>query len=237
MKFFFNLFLFLICNVVIAQKKETIFVKQYDYRLNSEVGINSDYKGLKLNLYADSSNLVGLLDVYSQYLKSDFTIFKKGKLLKIKQSDLETTEIFVSQEHHLFYRLKDYDTLMNSKVTFEPLNIKGTFLDFSCEYYKLKSDAFEEKNVFTNDSCFCIDIQNKDKNVKLIFPNSNIDGLILAYSFVDSFENMLILKEIKNVDLKTNFDFDSEYIKYQKTFDTYLKEITNQENDDFEKIP
>ncbi len=234
MKVILTYFLFFFSNLIFAQNNQLTFDKQYVYGLINEKELNSDFTNLKINLYVASSESIGLADIYSTYLKTDLSLFKKGKILKLSQFGFENNQISVSKEAHLFNRVKVVDSLLSSKITFESLNKKGSFLGFACDYYTLKSDIFNDNLIITNVNCVCIDTTNKNKNVKIIFPNSNIDGLILGFSFTESLDNMIVLNEIKNIDIKNSFDFDSEYILAENNYNDFLKRISDEENHVFD---
>lgn len=234
MRILFSLFLILFYNLISAQNNHLTFDKQFVYGLINENEINSDFKSLKINLYVDSSNSIGLVDIYSSYLKSDLNIFKKGKLLKLNPFSFENNQISVNNEPRFFSRMQVIDSLLSSKITFEGMNKKGHFLGFNCDYYKIKSDILTEKFMLKNNNCICIDSTNINKNVKLIFPNSNIDGLILGYSFVESLDNMIVIEEIKNIEVKTFFDFENQYFLAENNFNQFIKRLNDEKNHVFE---
>lgn len=204
-----------------AQKNQIEFdnVLEYSYKSN-----NLDESQFKINYYLDATRKYNLLEIDSYGINKDYSVFNNGKYLKINNIGFDRVLTISNDNYYYFTRKLSIENFFNSNIVLESMNKKGNFMGLPCDFYAIKTDATEENYLTLENACFCIDTTNKVKNLKALLPNANIDGLILAYGSVDYPGEEFSLNTIRKVNIKVDFNFNSEYEKQETAYKLFLKE-------------
>lgn len=209
-----------------AQKKQIVFDNVLDYSYKSP---NNEESKLKISYYLDQSRKFNFIQSNTFGSTNDFAFFNNGRYLKIDALGFDRSLIVSDAIEYTFPKMKSIGDFFTSNIILESMNKKGNFMGLACDFYTIKSDAPEESNLATENVCLCIDSANKVKNLKALLPNANMDGLILAYGHVDYPGEEISLDAIRKVDIKIDFDFNEEYEKQEAAYNSYLKEIEEQD--------
>ena len=213
-----------------AQEKKHNFDKKLVYKFKSEVSEGDPE--LVLNNYYSPTTKTNLFETISNntYSNSKYVIVSHGKYLRIDglTLDRELLSFKESSMSYAFEESKSFTESLSTPLVFTKMNKKGSFNGINCEYYQISTPNTTEdstENTFLGSTCMCIDTQNKLKNLKSIFPQANIDGLVVAFSDIESEKNMVYLDQIASSNLQLTFDFDKIYSEKEKLYQQYLDEI------------
>lgn len=214
-----------------AQKNQIKFDNLLQYSFKSSEREISDYESFKTNVYFSSTKKASLFEFNSNYQSNSMAIVKGGKMISIASIGLDRIIKTPNAASYTFPTMQSTGETLGGNANFVSMNKKGNFNGISCDYYTLTSQDVSEASYSDNQVCFCVDTTNKTKNLKAIFPNSNIDGLVLAYGNSENLNDHISLDAIKKVDLSIDFDFDSEYKKLENEYTEYLAQFEETEVD------
>ena len=214
-----------------AQEKTIKFDKKLEY-----VSSSKDYEGntseqLYLNDYYAPASKMSLFETTSFYSPeyASYSVVSNGKLLKLAGITLDGGLKKISgTSAYVFPDMERYTKVLSANLKLVKMDKKGKFGNFSCDYYSIEVN--EELNNeygsdFLNTVCFCIDTNNKVKNLKSILPNTNTDGLIVAFAEKESEDNVIYLKSINETNINIKLDFEKEYNTLKEAYAQYEEEI------------
>ncbi len=214
-----------------AQEKTIKFDKKLEY-----VSSSKDYEGnvseqLYLNDYYAAAAKMSLFETTTLYSPeyATYSVISNGKLLKLAGVTLDGgLKKLNSTSAYVFQDMERYTKVLSANMKLVKMDKKGKFGSFSCDYYSIEPN--EELNSeygsdFLNTVCFCIDTNNKVKNLKSILPNTNADGLIVAFAEKENEDNVIYLKSINEADVNVKLDFEKEYNTFKEAYAQYEEEL------------
>lgn len=182
--------------------------KHYNYSLHTP----DRQDELTVNLFNDKEAKYSFLMMQPNYLGN--FLLHNNQMLLINVEPF-TNKLVTNTEYLSYYNqdISNISSTFSQKLVFEKMDLPATKVnDFSCEPYMATiAEDDTSNNLFASSYIFaCIDTKSKDKNLKTVFSNSNIDGLLVTFG-INSDENVLQLNEINTVQTQSKFDFAKEY--------------------------
>ena len=211
-----------------AQKPQINFDNILEYNLKSSSGTDELNDFFKVKMYQSISDKVLLFEAGDKNLKT-YSILKDGKYLTVGAISLDRTINLPSESLYLLEKDTRISNFFNSEIVLEKIHLKGEYNGRACDFYKFIVDVNATNNDFlpVENTCLCVDENSNVKNLKALFPNANIDGLILSYAHLEHKGEEFSLIETKKTNIKIDFDFDENYklslenyTKYKEEFET-----------------
>lgn len=219
----------------------TKFDKKITYQVDVDYLKEREEKQIRINQYLskDQKVLLNEFDFENDEFQYYLAVMgmmnlavSDGKMLTIGYPDFEgnikinrTMNVFDEKTGSLSDLFKD------NEISLTKLGKKGNYNGFDCEMYGLVvQDKNEPELIIKSDEvCACIDTKHKINNLKMLFPEVNVSGLLVAVITQDTDEALFVLEKIKDVDINLNFDFNTLWAEKEKLRKERALEIASEE--------
>lgn len=206
-KQFFTLGLFAFSCLVFGQTKNNSTIdysKVYSYQISGREA----YDLVSFDVITDKSNQNVFFSMSPSYF-GDLMI-KSGKVLKTKFTPFSNTIKVdeTSSDYNYYSTIQSLEKSLEYQYKFENQNNQQKIGSYTCDDYVATTNSYDI--LFDQSVYVCVDTKSETKNLKTMFPNSNIDGLVVSFA-VNSNEYPATLQEVKSINQKIDFNFDEQY--------------------------
>lgn len=221
-----NLFysLFVLCSLTLSAQEKTF---SFDKKVSYNIIVPDDYltfvnpESLNINFYSGKDALIGNSDgvsLYDQFNTSGF-FTTNNKFFDVSINSLENNLVLKSPSYYPDYPEEMFlpytDNFFGKTIKTVKLNTTDSYNGYSCNNYEIsfENDSDTKKNIL------CVDEKNAINNAIILFPNQNINGLIVKLNTEENESKTgLLINAVKNVDFKVTFD-------EKKAIDIYNEEL------------